>query len=186
MNDFEVSYMCFHGTVDVYAKKIQQNKKFEIVKRKDHWLGNGAYFFVNDSQAADWWAKQSVQKYSRHNSGKRKGTKKVLSCKVCVLKSLLLDLDTQADQCKFQNFKTDLEKKRISVILNKEKDEHVLTCLLLDLLVAMEEYKATKYTFTVNNYRIIDERYKLRVNGVQLCVFDQNVIDFESIREVSS
>ena len=186
MDDFEINYMCFHGTVDIYAKKIQQNKKFEIVKRKDHWLGNGAYFFINDSQVADWWAEQSVRRYSRHNNSRKKGEKKILSCRVCLLRSLLLDLDTQVDQQKFQKFKMDLEKMKVSAILNTEKDEHVLTCWLLDLLVEIKEYKATKYTFGVDNYRIVDKRYNLSVNDVQLCVFDQSVIDFGSIREVSS
>lgn len=51
----------YHGTDKKCAEQIQKNG-FRVRKNKNHWLGNGVYFFLDQSLAV-WWCKSPTSKF---------------------------------------------------------------------------------------------------------------------------
>ena len=53
-------FILHHGTIKKFSDLILIEKKFVMNSRKDHWLGNGIYFFVDDLEQAFIWASVQV------------------------------------------------------------------------------------------------------------------------------
>lgn len=91
----------YHGTTASKAKSIIGDGNFVFQQRPDHWLGQGVYFFVNDYDAAVWWAGQ----------GQDKDVKRaVLEYELEVDENDLLDLDTLTGMRKFNEFLEEAER----------------------------------------------------------------------------
>ena len=75
----------YHGTDLECAQKIV-NTEFSFNYSETHWLGNGSYFFIDES-LAKWWT---------HNPSKRFGVKvntgAILKCTILLKEGHYLDL----------------------------------------------------------------------------------------------
>ena len=178
----------YHGTTKENCNKIKASKGFKCKHRPDHWLGDGIYFFVNDYNAANWWAGCACK---RNNSNRKSVLKFNLKMKMLNL----LDLDSNEDGFKFNQFISDLKDNNVNISLNNEDKNYIKQHPNRIQLVyrskyiklyceEMSEVKAVKYTFSFKN----KSRYYLNLIGLrnhetQLNIVDRSLINFNSMVE---
>ncbi|GKV66153.1 MULTISPECIES: hypothetical protein [unclassified Sporosarcina] len=187
--DYNISFNCFHGTIKHFSDEIIKSRKFTIKKRNDHWLGSGVYFFINDKSKAEWWAKET-RKLAKRNIGTSKSpvdtTRKILYLEANLNNRDLLDLDTEDGQRKFSEFNSHLERHNFKFIRSTDDSatEHQARCEILDLLVEVESYKACSYTFESDRDELYKgtKKYGILNKGKQLSVYDQTIIDFDTLK----
>lgn len=168
-----ITYQCYHGTGEANSNEILSNRVFEFKYRSNHWLGQGVYFFINDFEKAKWWAESN--RPDEHTSPV------VLKCKVKLQKYELLDLNTETDLKKLDDFTytffKSLKKENITLKLN---DIHEKNCKIIDMFLHINsEYKAIHRTFISTNTR--PNRAGFQMISDQLCITDQSIIPFEEI-----
>lgn len=171
------SFLCFHGTTLKNANKIRQQKKFIVRQRNNHYLGNGVYFFINDFEAAKWWASVGV------NKGK---TPQVISVQVRVDETKLLDLDTETDYKKIVKFWNLLKSKESHINFEDTEDTHIFDCGLIDSFIDYFQFQAVKKNFPsrLRTSKEFIEKSGFSPSSQQLSVFDQAIIQFDSLINV--
>lgn len=122
--------LVYHGTGLSNYEEIIKTQQFIYQKRKNHWLGNGVYFFVEDFTRAKRWAE-----------GKSTDPV-VIETEFDFESNELLDLDKSDDLNKLDDFarifKTELQRNRVQI---RDIDEHEFHCKLLDAFI----YKNKNY-----------------------------------------
>lgn len=165
---------CYHGTDEVSSKSILSSRVFQVNHRSNHWLGNGAYFFVNDLNKARWWAS---------SIGKGRGKLAVVLCFNIKLNDVeLLNLNTEADLSKLDEFATKLfESLESHNTFMKFKDRHERNCFVLDNFFKKNpDYKAVRRTFHSTNTKVGKSGFGMLSD--QLCIMDQSIIPFSQIK----
>lgn len=186
------TFHCFHGTTTEYFKCIKESNRFQFQQRNNHWLGNGVYFFLDDQRKAEWWAKMAVRKSEKQNE-KKEFAPCVLYLEAKSDIDKVIDLNTETGQQLVDDFAKYLKQQKIQINipnvdnLSKSKKEHISRCFLMDLLAISGDYVASCYQFPNNSsykfedlgpYGIVNNR------GNQLCVYNQEIIDFSTIQNV--
>lgn len=174
-------FYCFHGTTKVNADKIIREKEFKYNNRKDHWLGNGVYFFIDDADKAKWWASKCI---------KDNGEKAVIETEVCIDENRLFNLDTERARSNLDNFMFEfiskLNKKKFKIKVLDKLSMLELRCLCLDLISKENSYQAVKYTFSDSKikYKCSSGLFEGAItnNACQLCVTDYSIIDLDKMR----
>ncbi len=97
MNQSIVSLSGYHGTSSVHRKSIEELgfDPEKTLERKDHWLGQGVYFFL-DQEQAKWWAGNAVAKLRNTQSFQL-----VYQSDIQVERERYLDLDNNLELEKF-------------------------------------------------------------------------------------
>ncbi len=183
-------YNCFHGTTRTVANIVKDTSKFQYNFRNDHWLGNGIYFFIEDYDKAKWWAKTLARR-------ERKSKASVISLVATIQRNKILDLDAEKERKDFYQFVLDFIAANPVIegldftYTSSPSDENIdmneakLRCLMLDLIQKINNYDACKYTFVDDKltYSLPNVNSSLiRNNGVQLCIYNQSVIDFSTLQ----
>lgn len=166
---------CYHGTDKASLLSILSSGVLIVNRRSDHWLGNGAYFFVDDLEKAEWWA-DSV-------SGGNDKLPAVLYFDIEFNDEELLNLNTEADLGKLDEFATELFKsiENQNTILMKFKDIHEQNCFVLDnFFKKYPNYKAVRRTFHSTNKNVGKSGFDMLSD--QLCIMDQSIIPFSKIK----
>lgn len=177
-------FNCFHGTTTSTFSLIEKENKFNYNKRDDHWLGNGVYFFLNDFEKANWWAENAVKVAARKIQ--KQVSTKIEPCTLYIEATTdskkILDLNTENDQKKLHDFLLFLEEHQLNVNL-KNLSIVEARCTTMDLLTKSEDYDASCYLFPNKHYQFKDlEKYGIVSNkGNQLCVYNQNIMDFSTL-----
>lgn len=184
---FTLHLNCFHGTINSAFELIKKQQLFSYEHRDDHWLGNGVYFFINDIEKAQWWAKNAHMKAKRLSEKRDNIDPCTLFVSASIDTSKILNLDTEKGQKELNDFINILKRQNTSII-SKNSNAHADRCALLDLLVKYREYDASCYHFPDNSssYGFKDlEKYGIMNNkGYQLCVYNQGIIDFTTLKSV--
>lgn len=167
---------CYHGTDEASSQSILSNGKFIVNRRSNHWLGNGAYFFVNDFEKAKWWAKSITKKNDKLLPAV------VLYFDLNFDDSELLNLNIEADLAKLDSFAEelfrDLEKNGMSINL---KDKHERNCFVLDCFFKKyPSYKGVRRTFESTRKKSGKSGFGMLSD--QLCIMDQTIIPFSEIK----
>ena len=183
-------YNCFHGTTRTVANIVKDTSKFQYNLRNDHWLGNGIYFFIEDYDKAKWWAKTLARR-------ERKSKASVISLAVTIQRNKILDLDAEKERKDFYQFVLDfiaanpvIEGLDFTYTSspndeNIDIDEAKLRCFMLDLIQKINNYDACKFTFVDDKltYSLPNVNSSIiRNNAVQLCIYNQSVIDFSTLQ----
>lgn len=168
---FDVTIIGFHGTLLEKAKKIIADKKFEFSEyRKDHWLGQGIYFFREDYHQAKAWALTKVKRQEENGA--------ILKTIIKVDKSSVLNLDARDDLIFFTEFKKEFVKYCTENKIKLSADPNVFRCTICDELP--QEIKVIQRTFPGEGYFNGDlKEIDLVLHGVQVCVRDKSLIDFK-------
>ena len=181
-------YNCFHGTTRTVANIVKDTSKFQYNFRNDHWLGNGIYFFIEDYDKAKWWAKTLARR-------ERKSKASVISLVATIQRNKILDLDAEKERKDFYQFVLDFIAANPVIegldftYTSSPSDENIdmneakLRCFMLDLIQKINNYDTCKYTFVDDKltYSLPNVNSSLiRNNGVQLCIYNQSVIDFST------
>lgn len=172
-----ISYQCYHGTGENNSTEILTSKRFKFKNRSNHWLGQGVYFFINDCEKAKWWAE--------NNRPNKETIPVILKCEIQLDESELLDLNTERDSGKLNDFAKEffesLKKEKITI---KFKDIHEKNCKLIDMFLQENtEYKAIHRTFNSTNTKQNIAGFGMVSD--QLCITDQSVIPFDDIELIS-
>ena len=183
-------YNCFHGPTRTVANIVKDTSKFQYNFRNDHWLGNGIYFFIEDYDKAKWWAKTLARR-------ERKSKASVISLVATIQRNKILDLDAEKERKDFYQFVLDFIAANPVIegldftYTSSPSDENIdmneakLRCFMLDLIQKINNYDACKYTFVDDKltYSLPNVNSSLiRNNGVQLCIYNQSVIDFSTLQ----
>lgn len=167
----------YHGTDIKLAKKIL-NEEFIIKRNDEHWLGNGVYFF-GDESLARWWTTNPSSKFS---SPIKKPA--ILKCKVSVDEQDILDLRCLQDYAHFCKIYKEIY---LPAILkdgaDSEPDISRLRCAYCDFIQEYYQYKMIIGTFYKPNQPYLPSEYgkyftkfNLPYIEVQYSVFDNNII----------
>ncbi|APT50993.1 hypothetical protein BSA171_03645 [Bacillus safensis] len=166
----------FHGTSHTNAMKIVSQKKFEVKNRKNHWLGTGVYFFRDDPEQAMSWAKI---KNEEKNCA-------VIKADLSLNSDYFLNLDSRDGIEYFQKFISIIDEKTKGIKFkhkNNEDSHNVLMNFYCNFLT--DEIKAIQRTFKTTSKRLNNlkrlKKVNMHLNGVQLCIRDQSIIDFDKI-----
>lgn len=188
--DLNLPFWCYHGTLMESAEKIREQKKFVCERKSTHWLGNGIYFFVDDSSKAKWWAQEHAK-----NIYKKDGLEKptaYIRVKVDTLKRDLLNLDTEDDRQILDKHAKDFRRKISSISFRGRSTDltsQEIRTMIFEYIIQSKGYKAIKYTFSNTKlsyenfnqgFSLKNEQY-LKNNGTQLVVLDQSLINFETL-----
>lgn len=178
----------FHGSTNDYIESIIENKKFNVKKRKDHWLGNGVYFFIDDASKAFWWASFAKKKWEKENKNLKNATRQedaIIFFEITIERNNLVDLDTEDDRHRLDDFIKELQEMNIQLSdkSSKQPSKKEAFCTLIDTYVGYyDNIDAVKYTFSDDKktYSDMDQKYGIYNNGVQLSLFNQSLLDFEN------
>lgn len=168
----------YHGTTISKAKSIIGDGNFIFEDRPDHWLGRGIYFFVNDYDAAVWWANQ------RYSSDK----KAVIEYELEIAEDDLLDLDTLTGMRAFNEFmikNKDSFTTRINISNFSDRNIQLeLRSRWLQLYYIYNDIKYSIFTFPtplIDGYQSI-VGLGLRVQERQIVVVDLSIINLDKIK----
>lgn len=176
-----MEFKAYHGTTLSNAKSILKDRHFTYKRRVNHWLGNGAYFFIEDRDAAKWWS----------SCIKDQGKKAVLSVDIQIDESDLLDLDSMGGSKEFMDFYNDLKDAPFQFKFTEEEQDfihkhpkeknHVIWSKILELYMQLNPYRACCRTFEVNVNKFKIEEIGFYAQERQLNIKDQQLIDFDRI-----
>lgn len=169
-----MEFWCYHGTDEVSLQSILSQKKFKFKRRQDHWLGDGAYFFIDDFEKAKWWSKVISSKSGRPPV--------VLYFNLRVSDTELLNLNIESDLNMLDRFSEELfrtlNENKFSL---KFKDEHELNCFVLNSFFERNpNYKVVRRTFHSTRNRVGKSGFSMLSD--QICIMNQNVIPFTEIK----
>lgn len=182
---YERLFHCFHGTTIKAYQEISRTKKFTSNPRYDHWLGNGIYFFLDDEEKAVWWAKGIAER--------KDSPACLLYIQAKIGNNKVLDLNTERGQRNFHEFLDILHENGIVIpvpegLKTNEEKRHFFRCQVLDLLAEFGDYQASCCLFPNSSKTYMFkglEPYGIMNNkGNQLCVYDQEVLDFNSFQKL--
>ncbi|PEJ11514.1 MULTISPECIES: hypothetical protein [Bacillus] len=191
--NYNVRYNCFHGSTHEAVNLILETKRFDFEKRSNHWLGNGAYFFIDDQGKAEWWARQAVKKAKKYVPQK-KYDPGVIYIEANIPKQELINLNIESDQKILHDFLDYIQNNGFEFKypdneeLDKEGLVHYALCQTMDLLSKTQGYKASCYQFSNKERPELFKRLGQcgieNNKGNQLCVYDQSILDFETSSKI--
>lgn len=162
----------YHGTSKTYSNIITETG-FELppVKRVDHWLGNGIYFFREDDEQALIWAVTKFKKYSEETEAH------VLETVIQIPDENFLNLDTRGGLRKFKSFLGTVEKHLKGVKFTDEPDKlrHFIMNMLPSKYTVVQRTFDVKKSFEFERHPLL-KAMELHLHGVQVCVRDKTVI----------
>lgn len=171
----------FHGT-DIHNAENIIKSGFKCKPSKQHWLGNGVYFYI-DYSLAKWWTTNPTNKF-----GTNINIPAVIKCKIRAKSEYILDLRKLKDYNKFVEiyrneflpylFRGDLSSKEQDLI-----DTKTLRCTYCDYLSIKYNYKLIIGTFylptqpymPVENGKFFDT-FNISYIESQICIFDSSLI----------
>ena len=177
----------YHGTDWGAAQKIQA-EGFSFRPNKEHWLGNGIYFFL-DRSLAKWWTKKPSAKFGTHIA-----KPVVLRCSIEIDTDDLMDirdLEDYMDFCKI--YKSIYFPQYIEKVKNRHPSDTFINykqirCQYCDFLKIYKGLKAITGNFYLpnqpylpQNTTTIIKHFQIAYTEIQLCVFDPSLIKIEEI-----
>jgi len=171
----------FHGT-DISNVDSIIKGGFICKPNKQHWLGNGVYFYL-DYSLAKWWTTNPTNKFGVNV---RNGA--VIKCKISIKEKYVLDLRTLKDYTKcvdiYRNeflpflFRGKIDSKDKTTI-----DTKTLRCTYCDYLNIQYKYKLIIGTFYLptqpympKEYGTFFETFNISYIESQICLFDTKAI----------
>lgn len=166
----------FHGTKTSVVKKIEQNG-FIVKHNKEHWLGNGVYFFV-DKELAKWWSSNPTRKFGLQN----KESASILEYELCIDEKVkVLDLRTLNGYKKFAKMFKDLHIIFAEMIEDYDKMMPIqaVICSVFDTFFAqgieviIGSYYIPKQPYLDNVDTTLFKHTGLAYFEVQICVKEE-------------
>lgn len=176
----------YHGTELKNAKKIL-NGEFKVKKNDEHWLGNGIYFFEDESLAR-WWTTKPTTKF-----GTKQITKPtVIKCQIEIEKKDILDLRCLEDYNFFCEIYKDVYIKQVlRNSFEQPLEIKKLRCAFLDFMQERYQYKMIVGTFyqpdqpyLPTNYGKYFKKFRLPYIEIQYSIFDNDIIVKKEIIEM--
>lgn len=179
--DTNICLEAFHGTDNRYVASILKSG-FICKPNKQHWLGNGVYFYM-DYSLAQWWTTNPTRKF-----GSNINNAAIIKCNIQTKNKYVLDLRRLKDYTKFvdiyrNEFLPFLFRGELSSIDNEVIDTKTLRCTYCDYINIKYKYKLIIGTFYLPNQPYMPaecgeffDTFNISYIESQICVFDQSVI----------
>lgn len=179
------SFNLYHGTIYENVIKVLESKQFIFKKRKDHWLGSGVYFFVDDVDKALWWSGMAIHRFRK--TFKDRGILFIEGYEI--KRNKLLDLDSETDRMQFAKFLKNNDKKFKMNLTSKDPEKRKIEAraTLIDIMIEYYELSAVKYTFhkeNVGKQKFLSQ-LDLDNNEIQFCISDPDTINFDNVRDIT-
>lgn len=166
-----LSKILYHGTKYQYKDNILNNG-FTYRERKNHWLGQGIYFFEDKDQALCW---------------DTKGIRKVIfEVEIEVPLVEVLDLDSISGMTFFKKEVNSILTNSDIMLEFKEEDEHTNRCFFLDIVKTINpNISLIKFTFQLKDPKYDKRELKqiqdkiplgLTINQLQYCLHKNEYI----------
>jgi len=184
LEENSMKFTAYHGTTLSNARKIINSQTFTFIPRVNHWLGQGTYFFVEDLNAAKWWAQT-----------KKDSSAAVLGIDIVVNHSYVLDLDTLEGAKELNDFYNNVIDAQIDFKYSTKEqsyidkfpreEKNVRRSKIIDLFCLMKKRGACMYTFDVpiNDLRI--ESIDFKPHERQVNIIDNSLINFDTIELIN-
>lgn len=168
-------YDCYHGTGFKNYQNIVNSGTFTFKPRKNHWLGGGVYFFIEDKSRAIWWAKC--------NRPDKETRAVVLKLEIEFDNNELLNLDLDKDVDIVDEFAIEF---RAALVSNKVQirniDKHEWNCKVLEAFLEKNPcYSAVCRTFPTTQRKGASGFQRL---AKQLCVRDMDKLPIDKIEKI--
>ena len=187
------TFTIYHGT-DVEAARKIIVEGFKTKPSKEHWLGNGIYFYF-DRSLAEWWTTRPTNKFGtsiQHPA--------LVKCGISVEEERVLDMRKLKNYLQFvdkyrKEFWPYVINGRITVTEKDAKffDEKQLRCAFCDYLFNRYELDAIVGTFDLqgqpylpepNTYGEYFDTFNLRYIETQFCVKNKEIITKTEVEEI--
>lgn len=177
----------FHGTDRINAQNIQK-EGFRLKASHEHWLGNGVYFYT-DNSLAQWWTTNPTSKF-----GTKIENPVIIRCSLNKSDeelNILNLLNLEDYELYYQEFVDSFWPKYIKQHPTKGADYKRIRCAYFDFLKALYGLD-----MVVGNFYVPEQPYmtgirhdifaslKMAYTEIQVCVFDSNLIKIEEIVEL--
>lgn len=180
----DVTYIGYHGTSKEAYAQIEENG-FLYKKRKNHWLGQGVYFFYEDYEQAEWWAGQCrTVKYEQQSPC-------VLQAIIQVPHNRVLNTDTTPGRKKFNASLQEILKaiSENNIEFNNVNKEYAKQCIICasfdnikDVDVILKVFENSK-----KSYEWLEESAKFsKPTHTQICVRKISCIKELNLKEECS
>jgi hypothetical protein len=176
----EYYFYAYHGTFERYASSIIRTRRFKPGSmRRDHWLGQGIYFYREDIEQARLWAKYKIKKYPCERPS-------VIEVTIRTREANFLNLDTRSGMSSLAFFIEKLEKEGLIIKIrhdnsSQEKTRCYIMSLLPDSIWIIQRTFEVKSMFDRSKYFTT---MGLRLLGTQVCIRNHCVIQSDSIKLV--
>lgn len=179
----------FHGTDIRNAESIIKSG-FICKPNKQHWLGNGVYFYM-DYSLAQWWTTNPTNKF-----GVNIKNAAIIKCKLRVNEKYVLDLRKLNDYTKFvdiyrNEFLPFLFRGELTADNHELVDTKTLRCTYCDYLNIKHKYKLIIGTFYLPEqpympaeYGVFFDTFNISYIESQICVFDSSVISSKELLSI--
>lgn len=168
----------YHGT-DLNSAQNILKTDFIYRANKEHWLGNGIYFYM-DLSLAKWWTSNPSRKF-----GVRVNSPAILNVKLKLQDDEILDLRKLDDYNQFINLYYDeyIPLLKLGILEIPPVNQYQIRCSFCDYLEEQYGLKAIIGNFSLLSQPYLPSRYKLFTKAMklyyietQLCVFDTDCI----------
>lgn len=167
----------FHGTDLEAANNILREKKFEWKRNKEHWLGNGFYFY-EDLSLAKWWTSNPSKKF-----GKKIIEPAILKCEITYNEDNICDLGKLEDYNFFLKNYFDYFLCNLESGSKRHVNYKTHRCAYCDFFERRYEYDMIIGNFYLPDQPYLSEDYPVFVNAIglpyiekQYCLFNSDVI----------
>lgn len=177
MNNGEQKFIGYHGTDEDSAHKILKSE-FICKKSKEHWLGNGFYFFL-DKALAKYWCNNPTLRF-----GVRISNPSIIEIEAICECDYILDMRFLGDF----SFVEEEYVEFFDYFSEENEPENEITmcelrCIFFDWLVDKYKFKIViayfykeSPSYRNNKYgRPLDE-FKIPYSEIQMCLYDNNII----------
>ncbi|WP_125762868.1 hypothetical protein [Companilactobacillus hulinensis] len=175
-----MEFNAYHGTSYEIANKIKNERKFIYHERPGHWLGNGVYFFMEDPDAAKWWARS-----------KFKSDSAVLKFLMNIDSKYILNLSSLSGANEFVEFKKYIKSANLDYGYSDEdvkylnshpgEEANVQRSKLIELLCRSAGYKACFCAFKVPNNRLKITELDFVPQEIQVNILEPSLINFDTL-----
>lgn len=180
-----MNILAYHGTDYNNAKSIV-SQGFTFKRNREHWLGNGIYFF-QDYSLAKWWTTRPTVKY-----GSNIQERAIVSCNIRFSEKKVMNLLKLEDYRQFSNiFESDfypLYKKQPPINPPKWQQLRCAYCdylsktFKLDAIIGNFDAQAQPYLPSKHSKAFED--FLLKYTEIQICVFNKDIIDNMEIEKI--
>lgn len=184
---YDINIVGFHGTNKTAANTILKEKRFIPKENKNHWLGQGVYFFREDNEQAMSWAIQQAEDTKEPEAV-------VLKVDINVEKKYFFNLNSRVDLFRLKGIVTSIHEKlhKIEFELSPKDDEefdaHAYRCAIIDL-IPINLIKIVQNNFSFKQPRALKlpefEQMDIKMHSIQVCVRDLELIKEDKIKVYS-
>lgn len=175
----------YHGTTRDSIIEILENEVFHIIPRKDHWLGDGIYFFVDDIGKAIWWSEMTARRFKKSSGD----TGVIFVEAYKIKKEKLLNLDSETDRKKVANFIKNSPKSFTMNLTSDGEEQRKMEARakLINIIVDYYDMVAVKGTFHKDHPKKLSflDDLGLSNNEVQFCIIDTDTINFDQVKDIT-